>query len=89
MFDSGGQQLTQVCQIAYWRLHTICSSIILDAAVKFILALVGLRLCHMDGGSRRMAWPHHLDPETPALAVYQAVHRLQDTGENKGKGATL
>ena len=83
MFDSGmsmKQQLTQLWQIAYWHLDTICSSITLDAAVKFVLGLVGLRLCHMDIGSRRMAKPHHLDPETPALAVYQAVHRLQDTG---------
>ena len=46
VFDSGmsmGQQVTRVCQTAYWQLHTIStmhSSITLDAALKLVLALV-------------------------------------------------
>ena len=41
------QQVTHVCQAAYWHLHTIStihSFITLDAAVKLVLALVVSRL---------------------------------------------
>ena len=41
------QQVTRVCQVVYWSLHTISSihsSITLDAAVKLVLDLVVWRL---------------------------------------------
>ena len=50
VFDSGmsmEQQVTHVCQVAYWHLHTIStihSSITLDAAVKLVLTLAVSRL---------------------------------------------
>ena len=50
VFDSGmlmKQQMTHVCQVAYWHLHmisTIRFSITQDAAVKLVLALVVSRL---------------------------------------------
>ena len=50
VLDSGmsmEQQVTHVCQVAYWHLHTIStirSSITLDAAVTLVLALVVSRL---------------------------------------------
>ena len=50
VFDGGmwmEQQVTHVCQVAYWHLHTIstiCSSITLNATVKLALAFVVSRL---------------------------------------------